>query len=217
MYLSSPSLPIGAFAWSRGLEAAIGAGLVADAPGLRAHVSALLARSLGTFDLPILAGAFLAGLGRDVQELAFLDRLSLAGRESSEFRREEEEEGGGAIRRLMLSLDLWPAFLDASFRPGQTAGFALLSLGLGLGGDDLQDVLGAFAFGFLQNQISVAARSMRIGQSGLQAVALSLGREIPGICRAASDLAPRQWGSGLVGLSILSAHHELAAGRLFRS
>jgi urease accessory protein UreF len=88
---------------------------------------------------------------------------------------------------------------------------------LGLGSGVLLDVLGAFAMGFLQNKISVAARAIRIGLSSLQAMALSLMRAIPGISLKASVLPPRLWGQGLFGLYMLSARHELAPGHLFRS
>jgi urease accessory protein len=216
MYLSSPALPIGAFHWSRGLEQAALSGAVKDLSDLADYLTLALNRGLGRFDLPLLALAFKAACFRDYGTLSQLNDLSLAARESSEFGL-EEVEGGKAVKRLAWSLGLWPEKLDPGFTPGLLVGQALLAVFLGLGPNDLAWVLNAFAFAWLQNQISAAARTLKLGQSDLQALILALCELIPGVSQRAMTLPVEDLGPGLTGLAMFSAHHESQTGRLFRS
>src|SRR5581483_6329884 len=55
LQLVSPTLPIGAFAYSQGLEAAVAAGWVRDEAGAAAWIGGLLEGSLAAVDLPLLA------------------------------------------------------------------------------------------------------------------------------------------------------------------
>ena len=53
-WLSSPALPIGAFAWSQGLESAITTGAVTNKQDLTEYLEVQLHYGLATFDLPLL-------------------------------------------------------------------------------------------------------------------------------------------------------------------
>jgi urease accessory protein len=231
MYLSSPALPIGGFAWSRGLEAAVHSGTLQTLEDLFDFLALGLTHSLGRLDLPLLGLALQAAASYDYGALSELNDLSLAARESLEFAL-EETEGGKAAKRLALSLGLWPEGMDPDFAPGLTVGQALLAVALGLGPADALPVLECFAFAWLQNQIAAAARTMKLGQSQLQGLLLALGPTVSEVALQAADLglgrtdparpslaeiAQAAIGPGLPGLAILSAHHESQAGRLFRS
>jgi urease accessory protein len=241
MYLASPALPIGSFAWSRGLESAALIGAVTGLKELKDFLTMSLRHSLGSFDLPLLALALKAAYIGDLEGLRDLNELSLAGRESLEFTL-EEQEGGKAIKRLALSLNLWPDYLkpdnprpdnlgpdnlgpdnlkpdnqDSSFSPGLIVGQAILAVSLGLEPSDTPRVLEALAFAWLQNQIAAAARTLRLGQNELQNLLLSLGPEVTRAVNKAILTPLSDIGPALPGLAILSAHHELASGRLFRS
>jgi urease accessory protein len=216
MYLSSPALPIGAFAWSRGLESACFLDQVKDVDDLGHFLSVSLRHSLGCFDLPVMGLAATAFYENDLEKVFVLNDLSLAGRESYEFGL-EEQEGGRAVKRLMVSLDLWPDLPDPSFCPGLTVGYALLAVALGLELSDLTYFLESYAFGWLQNQIAASARILKIGQSSLQNLILVLAPEVSEAARKALRMRLEDLGSGLVGLAVISARHEQQPARLFRS
>jgi urease accessory protein len=216
MYLSSPALPIGTFAWSRGLESATLNGQVSDLDELSNFLQVSLKHSLGSFDLPILAWAMTSVCNNNYVALFKLNDLTLAGRETYEFRL-EEVEGGRAIKRLMLSLNLFPSFLDQDFTPGLVVGYALLASALGLEESDLVVTLESYAFSWLQNQISAAARILKLGQSSLQNLIMALGKEITEVSHKATKMKAQDLGSNLFGLAMLSAHHEQEHSRLFRS
>jgi urease accessory protein len=216
MRLSGPSLPLGSFAWSRGLEAAVSRGLCPGPGGLGAHLSGVLRHSLGPSDLPLLAASVRAAASGDADLFSELVDLSLAVRDGRESRL-EEEEGGRAVARLMADLRIRPDFLPGDFSFGLVPGFAALALGLGLTGGDAGLILLAFVSSWLQNQLAAAARLMRIGQGALQAIHSELVPEAALVCRRALRLPPHMLGAGLVGLSILSSRHQDDPGRLFRS
>ena len=52
--LASPSLPVGAFAWSQGLEAAIELGWLRDTDDLRDWLEAVLMQGFARQDVPLL-------------------------------------------------------------------------------------------------------------------------------------------------------------------
>jgi urease accessory protein len=216
MYLSSPALPIGTFSWSRGLESACLSGAVKDLGDLGNFLLGCLRHSLGTFDLPLMALSMVAALAEDRERLEKLNNLSLAYRESAELLL-EEEEGGRAVRRLMLSLGLWPNYPAPFFVPGLSIASAMLAVSLGLGVFDIPDALESVAFGWLQNQLAAASRLLKVGQSGLQGLILDLGPELALVSQAAIGIREEDLGSSQVGLAMLSAHHELEPVRLFRS
>lgn len=55
LHLASPALPIGAFSYSQGLEAALDAPLIRDADGARDWIASGLADVLAQGELPFLA------------------------------------------------------------------------------------------------------------------------------------------------------------------
>ncbi len=66
LQLASPALPIGAFAYSQGLEAAVELGFVEDEASALDFLSGVLAHGLARLELPLLArlqAAFAGGGG----------------------------------------------------------------------------------------------------------------------------------------------------------
>jgi urease accessory protein len=68
LYLAGPSLPVGAFAWSQGLEGACAEGTVRDAASLKARLLTVLRFGLERFDLPVLLRCYAAAAGRNACE-----------------------------------------------------------------------------------------------------------------------------------------------------
>jgi urease accessory protein len=84
LYLAGPTLPVGAFAWSQGLEGACAEGTVHDAASLKERLLTMLRFGLERFDLPILLRCYAAASGSD----AFGN-----GPERPEYARREQPEG----------------------------------------------------------------------------------------------------------------------------
>lgn len=58
--LASPALPVGAYAYSQGLESAVELGWVRDEASLRAWLAGLLTQGLAWLDVPVLARLYRA-------------------------------------------------------------------------------------------------------------------------------------------------------------
>ena len=131
-YLASPALPIGAFAWSQGMEGAIAEGRLRNRAEVASWLAGILAYGLGRFDIPLFSRCFRAALNRDAAGLDGWNALALAGRETAELR-EEEGRLGEALCRILRDQNLMPAWVKAKRGLGYVAAFALAAVRLGEG------------------------------------------------------------------------------------
>jgi len=125
-HLVSPALPVGAYAYSQGLEYAVHAGWVHDEASTLDWLQGLSANAIGTLDLPILLRLYRAWSVSDLPGVRHWSAQLLAARETSELRAEELHLGR-ALARVLVELDIgeageWqqaaPAFATL-FSPGR--------------------------------------------------------------------------------------------------
>jgi urease accessory protein len=219
IWLASPALPVGGFSYSEGLEAAIDAGLVHDEAGVSAWLIDQLQLGLARCDLPLLAEACRAWARGDLAALAALNEWHAMTRETAELRLQSEQMGRAMLEWLRVQ------------RPGDAqvralAGLAAAptwpvayALALGLADDETQvrEGLLAFAFGWAENLVQAALKSVPLGQSSGQRVLGRLAREIPAAVDVALALHDEDRQAFSPMLAILSARHEIQYSRLFRS
>ncbi len=84
-------------------------------------------------------------------------------------------------------------------------------------GASTQQVLLAFGFGWAENMVQAALKSMPLGQSAGQRVLARLAQALPAAVEYALDLAEGERQAFTPMLAILSAQHETQYSRLFRS
>ena len=100
MWLASPALPVGGFAYSECFEAAVDAGTISGEADARAWLLDQLQLSLARSDLAVLAQAVLAWRQQDHERVAALNRWVLQTRESSELRAQTEQMGRSLLEWL---------------------------------------------------------------------------------------------------------------------
>src|SRR5437868_1384679 len=100
LQLASPTLPVGAYSYSQGLEAAIEAGLVSDAESAERWIGDVLRFSVAKMDAPILHRMMV-----EPESIERLNELYLATRETAEFRAETLQMGG-SLATLLTDLGL---------------------------------------------------------------------------------------------------------------
>ncbi|ALC56434.1 urease accessory protein UreF [Burkholderia pseudomallei] len=217
LHLASPALPIGAFSYSQGLEAALDAPLIRDADGARDWIASGLADVLAQGELPFLAHQLARWHAHDAAALADANDEFVASRESFELRRETEQMGwslaqlcaslewGDAARRATLasipSIALPSAFAFAAAAHGATPDAALA----------------AYAFGWVENQTAAAIKAVPLGQLAGQKIIVALREPIRDAVRRALATPPEAINTFAPQLGILSARHESQYSRLFRS
>ena len=212
IWLASPALPVGGFSYSEGLEAAVDHGLVTDESTAAAWLSDQLHLSLARADLAVLAQALAAWRHNDPDRIVSLDAWLLATRETSELRQQTEQMGRSMIEWLK-AVHPREAVRETLPQTYPTA-FALAA---STSEAPARDILLAFAFGWAENMMQSALKSVPLGQSAGQRILLRLAAEIPAAVDHALALGDDDRQSFAPMLAILSARHETQYSRLFRS
>jgi urease accessory protein len=217
LWLASPALPIGGFSYSEGLEAAVETQAVTDAHSaadwLADHLDLVLARS----DLAVIARAHAAWQRDDSESARELNDWVHATRETAEMRLQASQMG--------RSLAAWLADRDADDpRVAALATFApspawpvAWALAASRAGAPAREALLAAAFGWVENMVQAAVKTVPLGQSAGQRILARLAAEIPAATDGALALAAGQRQAYAPRLAILSAQHEVQYSRLFRS
>ena len=214
LQLASPALPVGAFAYSDGLEYAVHAGWVRCASTAQAWILGRLRGCLGRVDAPMLLRLHDAWAAGDTARATAHSQMLLAMRESAELRATDRHLGT-ALARLLVTLDVAEAELwTHGERTTYAAMFALAAARWTVAADVAAM---AYLFTWAESQSIHAVKLVPLGQSAGQRI-LSLAAEaIPPIIALAAAMADDDIGAGAPGLAIASARHESMYARLYRS
>jgi urease accessory protein len=213
IWLASPALPIGGFSYSEGLEAAVEYGGVATESIASDWLSHQLHLVLARSDLAVLAQAVPAARAGDADRLRALDAWVRRTRETSEMRLQAEQMGR-SLADWLRGLHPDDAGLLAGWQPTYPVAFAVAAARTDAGA---ADICAAFAFGWAENMVQSALKSVPLGQSAGQRILARLAGEVP---RAVADALARTDDDRQAlnpMLAILSARHETQYSRLFRS
>lgn len=211
LHLSSPSLPIGAFAYSQGLEAAVDLGWVYDETSLQAWLTPILTYAQVSLEIPILIRCYQAWQEEDMVALNHWQAVLLANRDTAELVTEEQLLGQ-TFHRLLLSLGLdLPSEAKANtYLPL----FAKACCHYGVKTDQM--ILG-WLWSWLENQITVACKTIPLGQTSAQRVLIGLMPCIEEALQKGLLVQDDNIGLTLPNFSMASAWHETQYSRLFRS
>jgi urease accessory protein len=212
LQLSSPALPIGAYAYSQGLEHAVTAGWVHDEESAADWILGLLANALPALEAPVLLRLIDAwAKGSDVHRW---NELLFASRASAELRAEDQRLGS-ALARLLASLDLPDASTWVSFpRVTHLNMFALASARWGIAP---ADAVAGYLFSWTENQVGAASRLVPLGQTSAQRILSRATVLIPAAVSHAGSITDDELGFAAPGQAIAAALHETQYSRIFRS
>ena len=213
IWLASPALPVGGFSYSEGLEAAIEAQLVSDEASAAGWLVDQLHLCLARADLAVLVAAVLAWRGDE--DVSALDHWLRYTRETSEMRQQTEQMGRSLVEWLK-AVQPRSATRAEIAESGLTYPIAF-ALAASASTASPRDVALAFAFGWAENMMQAAIKSVPLGQNAGQRILLRLAAEIPAAVDHALALDHTQRQSFAPMLAILSAQHETQYSRLFRS
>jgi urease accessory protein len=213
----SPAFPVGAFAYSHGLEWAIECGLIASRKHLEDWIGELFARGSAKNDLVFLSVAHRAAVDGEDQRLIEVAELALALQACAERHLETSQQGNAFMTAIMAT---WPCaainkltkLWEGDVAYPVAVGVAAAGHGLARGA-----ALEAFGLTFAGNLVSAALRLSLFGQTDGQRVLAALA---PSIAKAAAcaesatldDIGTAAWMSELC-----SMRHETQTTRLFRS
>ncbi len=219
IWLASPALPVGGFSYSEGLEAAVECGSVAGESSASDWLADQLHLTLARSDLAVVAKAVAAWRRGDLAHVCELNDWVLQTRETSELRLQAEQMGRSLVEWLRNqdagdAARLLQAQALADMSPTYPVAFALAASRTQA---PVRNVLLAFAFGWAENMVQAALKSVPLGQSAGQRILARLASEIPAAADHAHRLLDSERQAFSPMLAILSAQHETQYSRLFRS
>ena len=216
IWLASPALPVGGFSYSEVLEAAVERAGVATESIASDWLNDQLQLSLARSDLPVIAQAVAAWRADDLHRIRQLNNWMLQTRETSELRAQTEQMGRSLVEWLRNHDGTNAAHVAAcgQLPPTYPVAFALAASQTGAG---VRDCLLAYAFGWAENMVQAALKSVPLGQSAGQRILARLSRDIPAAVESAMALGDDERQSFSPMLAILSSQHEIQYSRLFRS
>ncbi|MDB5746517.1 MAG: urease accessory protein UreF [Massilia sp.] len=219
LQLASPSLPIGAYSYSQGLEGAIDLGLVHDAASARDWIGGQLLDVVAHFDAPLQWRLLQAFDQRDGTAARGWSERWLASRDTFELRAETVQMGY-SLRQLLVALQgdephgvgLLELLDEASL--SLPAAYACAAAALGVPAPAA--LLGA-VFSWTENQVLVCVKTVPLGQVAGQKMLLALSPLVEIAVRSAQELPDAALSNWAPGLSLLSMRHEVQYSRLYRS
>lgn len=213
--LISPALPIGAFAYSAGLEYAVEQGWVTDERHTADWLQGQLRHGLATLDVPVLARLHRAWTAADLEAVLAWNARLLAGRETAELRAEDEHLGR-ALARVLLELGLeQAATFDGGRRPAAQA--TLFALALWRWEIPLAEGAAGYLWAWVENQVQAAIKLVPLGQRSGQRLLAELAEDVPEALVRGLELPAAAIGASLPGVTLASMRHETQYSRLFRS
>jgi urease accessory protein len=217
MRLASPSLPVGGFSYSEGLEAAVEHGLVGNEADTLAWLADQLRHALVPSELAVVARAAEAWRRDDLAAIAALNDWQITSREARELRQQSEQMGRSLAQWLRHLDPPEPrrAALEAlTPAPSWPVAFALAGVATGA---PVRAIALAFAAGWAEAMVQAALKAVPLGQTAGQRVLAGLGEEIPAAVEAALAIELPAMQAFTPMLAILASRHEVQYSRLFRS
>ncbi|MDP2354888.1 MAG: urease accessory UreF family protein [Beijerinckiaceae bacterium] len=211
----SPSYPVGAFAYSHGLEWAIETGDVRNAQTLAGWIESILEFGTGRNDAILFAAAFRAlNAGESLGEIA---ELACALASSSERRLESTQQGAAFLAATCAA---WPIeTLDGVVRDigANTAYPVCFAAAAAAHGIALRPALDGYLAAFASNLVSGAVRLSVIGQTAGQGIVARIAPLAARVATMAEHSTLENLGGCAFRADLASLHHETQYARLFRS
>jgi urease accessory protein len=212
--LASPMLPVGAYAYSQGMEWAVEEGAIADEDSALAWIADLLRFNVGTLEAPVWRRLYRAWQEHDVEAARHWNERFIAIRETAEFRAETLQMGGALKAVLDATGEIDTGLLDQIESPAFPTAFSFAAHGLGV---PLREALTGYLWAWGENQVSAAMKLVPLGQSSGQRILVKLIALLPEIAGNALGMREDALSNFSPALAIASSRHETQYTRLFRS
>lgn len=216
----SPSFPVGAYAYSHGIEFAVEAGRVNSESGLADWIDGILIFGAGRNDAIFFAETWRAAAGVNDHDLLGVAALANAYRGSRELALENEAQGAAFLAAVEAA---WPspelgrraALLRDENKPVSYP--VAVALAAALAGVPVGQALTAYLHAFAANLVSAGVRLVPLGQTAGQRILAGLQETVLEAAALGENRTLDDLGSASAVVDWTSAQHETQYTRLFRS
>lgn len=214
MQLSSPMLPVGAYAYSQGLEYAAACRWVEDESSAEDWILGLMGHALGNLDVPVLARIHRAWRSNDAAAVRSWNERLFAARDSAEWQAEDRQMGQ-ALARLLADLGIPEA---AAWVAGpRTCFLSLFALAAARWNIAPDKAACGYLWAWAENQVTAAIKLVPLGQTAGQKILSAAVAAIPDIVCSGLALEDGEIGFTAPRHAMAGALHETQYTRLFRS
>ncbi|MFQ5671533.1 MAG: urease accessory protein UreF [Nitrospinales bacterium] len=214
MQLSSPMLPVGAYAYSQGLEYAVACRWVEDESSAEDWIFGLMGHTLLKLDVPVLARIHHAWRSNDEPLARSWSEYLYAARDSAELQAEDRQMGQ-ALARLLADLGLPEAAVWAAWP--RTCFLSLFGLAAARWGIAPDKAACGYLWAWAENQVTAAIKLVPLGQTAGQKILSTAAVAIPDVVRSGLALEDGEIGFTAPMHAMAGALHETQYTRLFRS
>ena len=201
----SPAFPVGAFAWSAGLESAIADRTLSDSAALQNWLEGVLAHGGLKTD-----AIFVAASWKQDQTLEDLADLAIALTPARERLSETTITGDN----FAIAAKAWPVELELPQPCPYPIAVGATARAHGIG---LEDTILAYLTAAVHSQISVAVRLVPLGQTDGLRVMAALEPRVAALTKIAAPATLADLGSIAYATDIAQMRHETLEPRIFRS
>jgi urease accessory protein len=213
LQLASPTLPVGAYAYSQGLEHAVDQHWLTDAESTQQWIIGVMQHAMVRVDLPVFSRLYSAQAEQQLDAFNYWNQYQLASRESSELQNEDLHLGN-ALLQLLSDLGVDSAVDHIDRQITYAAAFALACVQWNI---KLDNGAAALLWSWADNQVAAATKLVPLGQTDGQRILVKCMECIPEAVSRGLAMRDTEIGFSSPALAIGSAHHEQQYSRLFRS
>lgn len=214
LQLVSPTLPIGSYSYSQGLEWVVEVGTVRNDQDACQWIGDCLEQGVARGEAIYLGHMLAAWNVRDTARLAQLDAEFIASRETAELRAETLQMGH-SMAKLLHGLADFPTEILAEFTP---CSFPLAwSCAAAHWKIPAEEAIAAYLWAWLENQVMAVLKAVPLGQTAGQRLLLALGERLPDLASQAVAASLEFSCNFLPMFAIASSLHETQYSRIFRS
>jgi urease accessory protein len=211
--ICSPTLPIGSYAYSQGLETACHNEYVTNQENLSEWIQGLLKNSIEYLDIPIFSRLYDAHISQLKEDVRYWNNYILASRETSELLLEDTQMGG-ALARLLVDLGLEEA---SYWKKNQCSLLTTFSLACAKWEIEKNTATQGLVWSWCENQVSIGVKLIPLGQTSGQLILSDLMQNIDASVTDGLLIDDSLIGATCPGAIMASMQHEQQYTRLFRS
>lgn len=220
LHLSDPTLPIGGFSHSAGLETYVQQQIVKDKATARAFITEMLSRNLHYTDAAFVSLAYDAAIGNNLQKIIHLDETCTAVKLPAEMRQASKKLGTRLLKIFQsLSSNELITHFSKRVQEQQTNGnycivFALFAAAMGI---TKQEALYGFYYNAAAGFVTNSVKLVPLGQQDGQEIMFNLLPLMQQLAEQSIQPDEELIGFCCTGFDIRCMQHEQLYSRLYMS
>ncbi|MEQ8756024.1 MAG: urease accessory protein UreF [Coleofasciculus sp. G1-WW12-02] len=216
LQLASPTLPVGAYSYSEGLEILVERGVIDKPKQLKAWIDQELSYGAIRLEAAMMVRSYQSIQADDLEALSYWNAWTSAAKETSELRSQSWQMGNSLIRLLV---ELEPELKSVARIVGTPCNYAIaFGIAAAYWQINLMAALLGYFHSWASNLINAGVKLIPLGQTVGQQLLLEL---TPVLSVASQDILAlendEQLNSCTWGFALSSMAHETQYTRLFRS